>query len=346
MRILVIGGEGFIGASLLPLLATPDDDVILLRRRGRDGRTAPNTRAIAGDRQSLNIIQDRLRAERPDVVVDLILSSGRQATALREIFDGFAGRIVAVTSMDVYRATSILHGLEGAPGEVEPTPLTEDSRLRTISQTYPPAQLAVLKPVFGWLDDEYDKVAVERALRGHTSLPVTILRLPMIYGPGDRLSRFWPYVKRIQDGRRQIIIPASLAQWRAPRGYVGNVAAAIALATRDTRATNRTYNVAEPVSYTEGEWVTLIASRMNWWGEIVAMPDALVPAHLRQPANYRQNWDADSSRIRRELGYREPVDLMTGIDRTIEATIAHPPELPIGQFDYAAEDRALSSRGT
>lgn len=31
------------------------------------------------------------------------------------------------------------------------------SALRSKLQTYPPAQIALLKQVFGWLDDEYDK---------------------------------------------------------------------------------------------------------------------------------------------------------------------------------------------
>src|SRR5205085_5237006 len=113
-----------------------------------------------------------------------------QGAEVVSVFRGHAERVVAITSMDVYRATAVLHGLDDGP--LEPLPLTEDSPLRTTTQTYSASAMERLTKVFGWLDDAYDKVAVERAVRGDAELPAAVLRLPMIYGPGDRLHRLFP----------------------------------------------------------------------------------------------------------------------------------------------------------
>ena len=102
----------------------------------------------------------------------------------------------------------------------------------------------MLQKVFGWLDDEYDKIPVERAILGDPDLPGTVLRLPMIYGPGDHLRRFHPVLKRIDDGRRRKLLEEGMAAWRSPRGYVDNVAAALALAAVSGQAAGRVYNVA------------------------------------------------------------------------------------------------------
>src|SRR5207244_8117320 len=185
----------------------------------------------------------QLRALRPDVVVDVILSSGRQARELVDVFRGAASRVVALSSCDVYRACGVLHGSE--PGPLEPVPLTEESPLRTKLQTYPPERIKMLQQVFAWLDDEYDKIPVEREILADRELPGTVLRLPMVYGSGDSLHRFLPIVKRVHDGRKTIVFEEKLAAWRAPRGYVGNVAAAIALAATGSRAAGRIYNIGE-----------------------------------------------------------------------------------------------------
>ena len=201
---------------------------------------------------------------RTDVVIDLILSSGAQAEAMMEVFRGKAQRVLAASSIDVYRACGVLHGSEDGP--LEPVPLTESSALRTRLETYPPPLVKMLQQAFGWLDEKYDKIPVERAVLGDPELPGTILRLPMIYGPGDRLHRFHPIVRRIDDGRRAILMEEGMAAWRSPRGYVENVAAAIALAAVSERAAGRIYNVAERPAFSELEWAQRIARTAGWTG--------------------------------------------------------------------------------
>ena len=50
-----------------------------------------------------------------------------------------------------------------------------------------------------------------------------------------------------------------------------------------------------------------------------------MPEHLVFPGNTAQHWDADSARIRRELGWREVVPPEKAIRRTIEWVRANPP---------------------
>jgi nucleoside-diphosphate-sugar epimerase len=155
--------------------------------------------------------------------------------------------------------------------------------------------------------DDYDKIPAERVIMNDRQLPGTVLRLPMIYGPGDPLHRFYPVVKRIADGRRHIIFPEALAAWHSPRGYVESVAAAIALAATDDRATGRIYNVCEEPSFSELEWARKIVNAMRWQGEFVVLQVERTPRHLLRPGNPAQHWSASSARIRHQLGYEEPI---------------------------------------
>jgi nucleoside-diphosphate-sugar epimerase len=95
----------------------------------------------------------------------------------------------------------------------------------------------MLQNIFTWFNEHYDKIAVEEVIQGDPAVPWTILRLPMAYGPGDPLHRFFPLLKRVTDGRSSILLSEDLAGWRGPRGYVENVAHAIAVvATSDQAA--------------------------------------------------------------------------------------------------------------
>ena len=338
MKILLIGGSGFIGQFTCQQLQQSGHQVTVFHR----GKTsAPQgTEEILGDRQTLQDHQPEFRRQKFDVVVDFVLSSARQAQQLMDTFRGIAGRVVALSSMDVYRAWGVFYNTE--PGGLQELPLTEDSALRTSKIPYPPDMLKKVQAIYGWIDAEYDKVPVEHAVLGDAKLPGTILRLPMIYGPGDPVHRFHPVLKRIDDGRKQIIFADDVAALRTPRGYIEDVAAAVALATASPRAAGRIYNVSEEESFGELDWARKIAAAANWSGEFVVLPHDKTPKHLFSPGNTAQHVVASSERIRKELGYRELLPRDEAIRRTIEWERANPPATPLAQFDYQAEDEALA----
>jgi nucleoside-diphosphate-sugar epimerase len=342
MRILVVGGTGFIGRFLVPRLLGAGHVVAVVQRPGSGAEPPAGVLSIRGDRRRLADAAPALRDFAPDVVVDLIPSSGRQAAELVGLFRGVARRVVAISSIDVYRATGVFHGLEEGP--LQPLPLREDSPLRTRLRPYPPEQIRMLQRLFGWLDDEYEKIEVERAVLGDADLPATVLRLPMIYGPGDPLHRFRATLARMDEGRPVIVMPESWAAWRSPRGYVDNVAAAIALAAASERGAGRVYNVAEAESYSELEWSRMIAAAAGWEGEFVLLPDDRTPPSLRVPGELRQHWVADTTRIRSELGYEEPVAREEAIRRAVAWERATAPSDP-PPIDHAAEDEAARQPG-
>jgi nucleoside-diphosphate-sugar epimerase len=298
----------------------------------------PPHRSIVGDRGRLAASRDAIRELAPEVVIDLVLSSKRNAEELVDVVRGVAKRVIALSSMDVYRACGVVHGFE--PGPLEPLPLTEASALRTKLQTYPPVQIAMLQQVFGWLDAEYDKIPVEQTLLAAEDLHPVVLRLPMVYGPGDPLRRLYPIVKRVDDARPAIIV--AIPEWRSTRAYVEDVAVAVALAATNESAAG-VYNVGEPDAHTELAWAKLVAVMAGFTGEVVTLPPEQVPPHLRQPGNAEQHWVADTTRIRR-LGFTERVTRDEAIRRTIAWERSVRPGFLPHRFDYAAEDAALANR--
>jgi nucleoside-diphosphate-sugar epimerase len=338
VRIIVIGGTGFIGGCALDQLAAHGHDLLAVQRH-ISAALPESIRQVACEQEELRVVAAELHQFAPDVVIDFVSSSGRQARSTVEVFQGHAQRLVAISSQDVYRAFGIFHGTE--QGTLEPVPITEDSPRRRGRDTYPPELLARLRKLMGWVNEEYSNVDLENVVMNIGNLAWTVLRLPMVYGPGDYLHRLHPILKRIDDGRSVIPIADSVAQWRSPRGYVEDVAAGIVLAAEKPEAAGQVFNIAEEQSFSELEWTRLVADAAGWNGAILTIPFEKAPSHLRLPGNFAQHGMCSSRRIRELLGYSEVVPRSDALKRTIEWECAHPPD-PLPPLDYAAEDAVLA----
>jgi nucleoside-diphosphate-sugar epimerase len=236
-----------------------------------------------------------------DIVIHLALFD--EATARTAVAAVGSRPLVVASSGDVYRVYDQLRGREPWEG-VQPGMLSEDAPLR--AELYPYGREAVT-PKGTFVD--YDKILVERAV---LAAGATVLRLPKVYGPGDPLPELGPAVRRARAGA-PVVIGNRVAAWRWTHGYVEDIAHAIGLAATLPVVRGRIYNVGEPDPPTAVERLRAAVGAV----EIVA--DDAVPAELATPIANAVDLVYDTSRIRRELGYREPTAAVDALARTLAA---------------------------
>lgn len=296
MHILMIGGTRFIGPYVVRRLVAEGHAVTVYHRGETEAELPAQVRHIHDPAAAMPVLSfpaDVL--EMPvDVVVHMTPMSERDARAAVDAFRGRAARLVAVSSGDVYRAYGRFTGLE--PGPIEEGPLTESSPLRAVFYPY----RAQAKSPDDWVYS-YEKILVEQAVLGEPELPGVVLRLPKVYGPGDNAVLATMYAFRDHPG------------WRWTHGYVENVAEGIVLAACHPAAAG-VYNVGEKYTPTIAERLAQLPSSSN------VAPSAM-------PANFDQDIVYDTGRIRRELGYAEPV----GYDESLRRTLGNPAQPDAGR---------------
>jgi nucleoside-diphosphate-sugar epimerase len=332
VRVLLIGGSGFIGQRVITRLQQRGHSVIIFHRGHADLPLDPRLEVITGNRLEIDQYVADIEAARPDAAIDFLPWTDTDTRRVISALHGRVERVVHLSSGDVYQAWG--NFLTGEFGE--PVPLAEDAPLRT--RLYP---YAGTEPGM----ETYDKILAERAiLKAHydEGYPGVILRLPMVYGPGDPHHRMWAYVKRMLDNRPAILLSGRQAAWLRQRGYVDDVAFGIVLAAERATSEGQIYNVGNLRTHTLAAWIRAIGDQIGWRGEVRVIPDDRLPGHLASPYNYQQHIIYDTSKIRRELGYYELVDAEEALRLTVGWQRENPPHNGNhGRFDYEAEDAAL-----
>jgi len=234
LRILIIGGTGFIGSWVTRHLFARNHDLLLFQRKRAGHDIFAEIKSITGDRSNMADFCEEFREFAPEVVLDMIPLRETDAVGVMDTFRGIARRVVTVSSQDVYGAYGKFTGTETGPPENFPA--GEDSPLRKNLYPYRGMGMGL---------DDYDKITVERVVMGDPEISGTVLRLPMVYGPGDRQHRLFNFLKPMDDGRPAVLLQEGLHSWRWTRGYVENVALSIAMAVTEEKAAGQIYNVGE-----------------------------------------------------------------------------------------------------
>ena len=176
-------------------------------------------------------------------------------------------------------------------------------------------------------------------------------RYPLVYGPHQLMPREWCIVRRILDGRRQIILPEDGLTLQVA-GYAGNLAHALLLAVdQPDVCAGQIYNCGDQETLTLRQVVEVVAKALERELEIVSMPYSLaLPARPLIGQRLSTHRVLDLSKLVHELGYRDRVAPRDALALTALWLAEHPCE-PGGleesvlqdPFDYAAEDRLIAS---
>jgi nucleoside-diphosphate-sugar epimerase len=323
MRILVLGGTRFIGRALVFDLVGAGHTVTVVHRGEHEVDLPPPVGHIHTERSRLAACREELLAFAPDAVVDLSAMTASDAGVVDRSIDPSVP-LVAISSMDVYRAFSSLY----AETVTDAVPLTEESPLRTD----PSPDRDFVPP--GWTHEPgaYEKLDVERI---YLNRGATICRLPIVYGEHDYNRREDFVLSRVRARRRQI--PIGAGTWLGSRGYAPELARGIRLVC-ERGGGGEIFNFAERECATVRLWAEAILEASDHKVELVRVPERLLPDDLALTAGIPQPLLCDSSKAERLLGWvhrpwRECVA------NSVRWHLSNP---PADAANFDADDAALS----
>ncbi len=317
MRVLILGINGFIGRSITAFSNTLGHEVFGISRSNE----VQQATCFKVNRENVKDVRRVVIDNKIEVVVDVIAMTPTNTLPLLEELASLRDHVshyVLISSCDVYAEYELFHKLTG--GQASRNILDETTPLRTTRYPYRGEKPRETTDPQAFLDD-YDKLPIEAAVQD-LSLAWTILRLPMVYGPGDRQARFrWaikPILEAKLEGRQEINFPAAWMNWESTYGYIENVGAAIASTLGEARAYNQIFNIADKAQGTQRFWAEQIARRLGWSGSLTGTDEDQGPQwrHLNQ-LDLAVPLRVGADKFRRMLEFEDIIDIADALDRTI-----------------------------
>lgn len=247
MKVLVIGGTGYIGSHTVEELVRRGHEVSVFARGHTRTRLAEDVALIKGDRHNREDLT-RARSLRFDAIIDINAYTREETQTIINLFDGLLSRFVHLSTVSVCRHTSALPFDENDPLVTDPT------------DTY-----------------GYNKAECERALRwAHTKsgFPFVSVRPAVVFGPRDDKSRENYYLKRLVAGD-PIIVPDSGA---VPifAIFVKDLAAVLANALTAESAAGNAYQLVQSEIVSVNNHVANIAQIVGVKADVAHIPRRLL----------------------------------------------------------------------
>ncbi len=315
MKAFVTGATGFIGSNLVDYLVKKGDSVVALVRNPKKASVLPEgVRVVEGDLFDEFALREGVKGV--DVVYHLggIVRARTKEEYFRVNVDGTKNVVRAIEQEDVPIKRFVYFSSLSASGPaLMGGPKTEDSPCIPVN-------------LYG-----ESKLSAERFLLGECSLPVSILRPPVVYGPRDRdVFNFFLMI------RRGIMPLWAWEQWVSII-YVEDLVRAAVELPQHTITKGKVYFVSDgkghkmeevgdiasavlrvaPIKIRIPKWILEVASL---GASFLAFFQQKPPVLCRDKLNdlYAESWVVDDTKARKEWGFKHEYDLREGVRKTLE----------------------------
>ena len=326
MRALVIGGTGPTGLPIVNGLLSRGYNVTILHTGKHEVEFASEVEHIHAEPNFAESLAEALGSR----TFDLIIGMYGRLRHVVEVVKGRTPRFICVTGTAYLGVGDPRDNPDGLLVPIpENAPLYTDYDMNKFLYLIAMSEQAVMNAHH---DGAYE---------------ATIFRYPRwIYGARQPRFREWCIIKRIIDGRKQIILPNNGLILQT-RGYIENMAHAVLLATEKGEARGQIYNVGDDRAFTLRQWTEKICNDLSWNGELIEIPWSVSrPSYPYAEINHHEV--ANTGKITTELGYKDVIDTDTALNRTIDWCLNNRQyistlEKYIGdKFDYVTEDRIIA----
>ncbi len=331
MKALVIGGTGPSGPYIVNGLLQRGCEVTILHGGQHEVEFMQPVEHIHTDPHFAETLGPALAGRS----FDIVLATYGRMRIIADIVKGKTGRFIGAGGSAVYA-----HRNDPRWGPLgQPTHVPEDS----------PRCDDPSGSKFNYLMWVTEETVMQAHREGHYN--ATYFRYPMLYGPHAPANPDWSIVRRVLDGRRQLVIAANGLIKR--RGYAQNAAHALLLAVdKPTESSGQIYNIRDEQQYTQRQYIDFIARHLRHEWEVVEVSPDLAHRVYKGGAGALPAgvMEFDISKIKSQLGYRDVVTPAQGLAASVDWLVANRPQ-PGGElerqlgdpFAYAAEDALIAA---
>jgi 2'-hydroxyisoflavone reductase len=181
LRVLILGGTGFIGPHFVDTLLAAGHKLTLLNRGRRNPQARPGVETLLGDR---NGQMDAIKGRDWDVVIDNSGYTLKQVKLSTDILNGHAGHYIFISSISAY-------------ANLTPPGIDEDYALATLED---PNVEQITDTTYGGL-----KAICEKTVEQAFGRNCAIIRPTYIVGPGDPTDRFTYWPVRVSQGGEMLV---------------------------------------------------------------------------------------------------------------------------------------------
>jgi UDP-glucose 4-epimerase len=309
MRVVITGANGFIGQAVCAALVERGHTTTAIVRRPDACTALPAgaARLVIGNYADRAALREQLPPG--DCLIHAagrahVLSGDQQASAYREANVEGPRALAEAAAARGYRRLVFLSSIGVNGAHDLGAPFTEAS---------PPA------PAWPYAATKLEAEQALFAIGRATGLEITVLRPPLVYGPGNR-GNFPRLMRWVRSG-----LPIPLGRVRNARSYVfvGNLADAAANCCAHPGAANQLFLVADEHDWSTPDMVRLIAHAMG--KPIILLPvpvgalraAGLLTGKRREVGSLTDSLRIDTTLLRSLTDWTPPYDTESGVERTV-----------------------------